>query len=102
VKFIFQTLEVFELAKTSRNVYANELPMPATDYQKLLNQAEVSRACIFMISQFEKDAGALPPAKLRENIITEMKALRAKTDKKEKELIPKPLMEKILKVVWGK
>ena len=77
--------------------------MPKADYKPLFKNAEVARFAVYAILQFDKvDPKFYPRSQLRDDLVAQIKALRAKTEAKETQILPKPLLDKVMDVLWDR
>ena len=68
---------------------------------KLWEGSEVARFTVYILKQFSSvGTGAYTKGSLRDDIIRELKAMRAKFQKKENLVLPKVLYAECMKVVW--
>ena len=96
-------MKAINAAQGIRDVFAMKQPMVKSkeDTDKLMKHAEIARFAGFIMERFAKfEAKALSKHDMRDILVKEMKAVRAKCNGKEKDYIPKALMETCLKVLW--
>ena len=67
----------------------------------VLVNAEVTRFICEVIDKYSADPAKYPAAQLRTDIIKDLKALRTTTKKKEKDIVPAPVLQKCLQTVWA-
>ena len=85
-----------------RDVFAPTTPMPKDNFDMLFEGGEVARFSAYVLEKFQKAGTPTYDQKLlREDVVRELKVLRAKIKKKEVEVLPLPLHEACVKVVWG-
>ena len=86
-----------------RAVFKPNQPMPSDKYGTLFENSEVSRATVYILERFGR-VGSLgyDRSNLRQDLVVELKALRAKTEKKEAITLHPKLYEEVLKILWDK
>ena len=75
--------------------------LPCEHITEIMCSAEVVRFMGTVITLYSRTSDKYTEDTLRTDVIKEMKLLRNATGKKEKDLLPGPLLKKCVQTVWG-
>ena len=77
--------------------------MPKSNYDELLQRAEVSKSSAHLLQLFAKlGKGGYEKKRLRDDTVSELKSLRAKTNTKEVRSLHKVLFDEVSKIIWDR